>query len=329
MKMRERGGERVIAVDVGGGSVKLALTDAGGEALASDIIDGVSQLGREALLGELTRRAEALLATARAKGETVRGAAIGVPGHLSADRRASLNSNVPVLDGVDLVGHFEERLGCAVELENDANLAAIGEWRFGPWRSAARFMMVTLGTGIGVALLEHGTPVGLVGGTLGDAGHVIVDPSAARSCRLGCRGCLESVASGVALGEIAGEAALRSPDSPLGQLARGGREISGADLARLATAGDEASLAILTDAARWLGTGLATYINVFAPDVICIGGGMSRLQPFLEADLVRTAEATRIKNRPGPAAIYFSPDHHLAAGRGAAALFFQGGNQRV
>ncbi len=320
--MSATGDATVISVDIGGGSVKLAWVAHSGEVLRADTVEDVPAFGSDALLAEIGQRAQALAAPSARR--SLAGLAIGVPGHLSPDRRASLNSNVPMLDGVDLVGTFERRLGCAVRLENDANLAALGEWAFGPWRAATRFMMVTLGTGIGVALLDDGKPVDLVGGTLGDAGHIVVDPGGGRSCRLGCRGCLESVASGVAIAEIAAETGARDPDSPLGKLRRGGQAITGADLARLAAGGDAATLSILARAGTFLGQGLASYINVFAPDVICIGGGASRLRPFLEAPLNEAAERGRIKNRRPPEAIYFSDVYDAAAGRGAVALFLPG-----
>ncbi len=316
--MDAQGNELVIAVDVGGGSVKLALTNAQADELHTAVVDEVPRFDRPGLLDAIGRQAEALRDFGAAQSGRVIGTAIGVPGFLAPDRRGSRNSNVPVLDEIDLAGHFEDRLGFPVLLENDANLAALGEWSFGPSRSAARFMMLTLGTGIGVALLDKGAPVGVVGGTLGDAGHIIVDSAGTRACRLGCRGCLESVASGVALDEMAAELAERHPESPLVR----GSTISGADVAHAAAAGDRGTLALLAEIGRWLGMGMASYINAFAPEVIGIGGGMSRFRPYLEAAMLSAAEEGRIKNRPGPHTIYFSADFERAASRGAATLFF-------
>lgn len=321
--MSGRARELVIAVDIGGGSVKLALADARGEELETGTIEDVPALDRAALLEAIGREAERLRDAGAAAGGLA-GMAIGVPGYVSDDGRGSRNSNVPVLDGADLVGIFAGRFGCPVQIENDANLAALGEWAFGPHGTATRFMMVTLGTGIGVALLVDGRPAGVIGGTLGDAGHVVVDPAGARSCRLGCRGCLESVASGVALIEVAEDLADAAPDSALGALRRGAG-ITGADLARLAAAGDPPTLGLLAQTGRWLGMGLASYINTFAPDVICIGGGMSRFRPCLEVALLEGSAAGRIKNRPGPETIYFSAEYEQAAARGAVTLFLNTG----
>ena len=320
--MTSQSGDLVLAIDIGGGSVKLALTDEVAVSVQTDIVDGVPGFDADSLLGEIGRRAELLLARRRSQTSRLVGTAIGVPGFVSADRRSSQNSNVPVLDDTDLVGYFGDRLHCPVEVENDANLAALGEWSFGPWNAAARFMMVTLGTGIGVALLDRGAPVAVVGGTLGDAGHVIVDAAGSRSCRLGCKGCLESVASGLALAESAEELGDQFPQSALGELRRAGRAITGRDLARLAESGDAQTLALLASLGRWLGLGLATYNNTFAPDVICSGGGVSQLRAHIEPAVLATMEDTRIKNRAGPEAVYFSADSDRAAARGAATLFF-------
>lgn len=313
--------EFVLAIDIGGGSVKLALADASGAEIGSRAIDDVPGFDRDGLLDAIGQQAQALIALGQARGGRVGGIAIGVPGFLSPDRRASMNSNVPALDGYDLVRHFGGRFACSVEVENDANLAALGEWSFGPWHAAQRFMMVTLGTGIGVALLDGGKPIGVVGGTLGDAGHVIVEPSGEHVCRLGCHGCLEAVASGVALLEAAAGLAEQIPDSALGEARRRGI-LNGGEIARLAAAGDAMTLAMLGDIGRWIGLGLASYNNAFAPGVIAIGGGMSRYRPYIEASMLAAVAEGRIKNRPGPEAIYFSSDYDRAAARGAATIFF-------
>lgn len=311
----------VIAVDIGGGSVKLALANAAAEELATANIDRVPEFRRDALLAAIGQRAVELRELGITRGGRLAGVAIGVPGHVAPGRSGSLNSNVPELDGVDLVGHFAPQLGCRIEIENDANLAALGEWAFGPHRSAARFMMLTLGTGIGVALLDNGAPVGVVGGTLGDAGHVAVDPAGSRSCRLGCKGCLESVASGVALIEMAEELAGEMPDSGLAAVRSIG-EITAADLARMAAAGDGAVLSLLGRIGRWLGMAIASFSNIFAPDVIAIGGGMSRFRPYLEREMLAAVADGAIKNRDDTGTIYFSGEYDRSAARGAVALFF-------
>ena len=312
----------VLAVDIGGGSVKLALTNSAADDVRSSLVDNVAAYNGDALLNEIGRHALSMREMVQRQGGHIIGAAIGVPGFVSSDGRASSNSNVPALDGIDLVDYFGARLGCSIKLENDANLAAMGEWAFGPSKSASRFLMVTLGTGIGVALLDRGTPVNIVAGTLGDAGHVIVDGTGARSCRLGCRGCLESVASGVALIEIAQELGDQLPQSGLGDLRRKRTLIGGAEIAGLAAMGDEVVLSMLSHLGYWLGLGLASYVNLFAPDVIHIGGGLSQLRRYLEASTIEAMNRSRIKNRVGPQTVLFSSAFDRAAARGAAAMFF-------
>ena len=106
-----------------------------------------------------------------------------------------------------------------------------------------------------------------------------LDPTGPR-CGCGNRGCLEALASGTAIGRRAREVANEKPRSALGQLAIE-RQVLGEDVTRLAPAGDEASISVIEETGRWLGIGLAGFVNIFNPEVIPIGGGASRAGEFI------------------------------------------------
>jgi glucokinase len=109
-------------------------------------------------------------------------------------------------------------------------------------------------------------------GSGGELGHVTIQATGPR-CACGNHGCLEALASGTAIGRRARELAVEHPDSALGRLATR-RQILGEDVTELAREGDEVALSVLDEAGRWLGVGLAGFVNVFNPEVVAVGGGV-------------------------------------------------------
>jgi glucokinase len=132
---------------------------------------------------------------------------------------------------------------------------------------------VTLGTGVGGGIISHGILLRGARGMGGELGQITIQPAGPR-CGCGNRGCLEALASGTAIGRRAREVAGEQPDSALGRLARE-RTPLGEDVVALARKGDGTALEVLREAGTWLGIGLATFVNVFDPEVIAIGGGVS------------------------------------------------------
>ena len=123
-------------------------------------------------------------------------------------------------------------------------------------------------------MITHGVLLRGAQGSGGELGHVTIHPTGPR-CSCGNRGCLEALASGTAIQRRAREVAVEHPRSALGRLAAE-RRVLGEDVTRLAREGDEAALCVLEEAGRWLGIGLAGFVNIFNPEVVAIGGGVAR-----------------------------------------------------
>jgi glucokinase len=207
---------------------------------------------------------------------------IAYPGHIDRARGLGLNSNVPALDGHPLAAALAGVSGPAAIL-NDADAAAVAEARHHPEGREGRMLMVTLGTGVGVSMIVAGRPLETAGGTLGDSGHVNVDPSARYRCRQGCTGCLESVASAEAL-ERDGTLMASIGESPaLASEADAAGTVSASAVCRAALAGDPAAQRLIGQMADWLGMAVASWRASFHPDLIVFGGGLSVLgQPFID-----------------------------------------------
>lgn len=251
-----------IGIDIGGGSTKLGLVSADGRLLDSRRLVPAPGASYAAILADYRAAIQDLGAMGLPVG-------IAYPGHIDRARGVGLNSNVPALDGQPLAADLD---GAA--LLNDADAAAVAEARAHPEGREGRMLMVTLGTGIGVSLTVLGRPLETAGGTLGDSGHVNVDPSGRSRCRQGCTGCLESVASAEALARDATQAALDKGEA---------KEVSASAACRASLAGEPWALALTDAMSAWLGMGVASWRASFHPDLIVFGGGLSALgQPFID-----------------------------------------------
>ena len=180
---------------------------------------------------------------------------VGVPGLITLDGVMRASPNIPGSVDVAVGAELSRRLGRRVFIDNDGNLSALAEWRFGAGRGSKNMWMVTLGTGIGGGYVLNGAVQRGVNGFAGEVGHIVVNPDGPR-CTCGRKGCWEVYASGRGLKMLAaGE--------------------SGESLINRARAGEADALTVLEAWSRWVAIGLASLTNVSDPDVIVIGGGVS------------------------------------------------------
>ena len=195
----------------------------------------------------------------------------GIPAVLDGERvRAVACVHLPLAD-LPVRDVVSERLDRRVVLDNDANCALLAEARAGAAKGASDALLLTLGTGIGGGVLARGQIYRGAGGA-GELGHVTVDPSGPR-CTCGNTGCVEAFASGTAIADAGVAAAKAEPNSAIGRAFSDGQPITSPVVTELAADGDPAAAQVLEEAGRKLGVALAGFANVFAPEVIVIGGG--------------------------------------------------------
>ncbi len=288
-----------IGVDVGGTKIAAGVVTPEGEILNE--VRYPSAGPRERLLSSIARAIDEVR-----DGFEIGGVCLAVPGFvMTAENRVIFAPNLHAIEGVPLKDELGERTGLSVTVENDANAAAWGEFRFGAGSEADHLVFVTLGTGVGGGIITSGVLLRGAQGAGGELGHVTIQATGPR-CGCGNRGCLEALASGTAIQRRAREVASEQPDSALGRLAVE-RKVLGEDVTELAREGDEAAVSVLEETGRWLGIGLAGFVNIFNPEVIAIGGGAAKageliLEPARQEvhlraqspsrDLVRIQEAT-------------------------------------
>jgi glucokinase len=203
----------------------------------------------------------------------IRGVGFGIPSLVDPVSGTAMSTVHLPLRGVPFRDVMAERLGVPVWVDNDANVALLAEHRAGAARGAADAVMLTLGTGIGGAIIAGGRLVRGANGGAGEFGHTTVDPAGVR-CDCGNIGCLETIVSGRALGREAARAAVEAPDSRLGRAREAGREITGMLATELAHDGDPVARSVVRAMGELLGVGIANAVNVLNPSVVVIGGGV-------------------------------------------------------
>lgn len=265
-----------VGVDVGGTSVRAGLVDAAGSVL--DLRRTATPSGGAALEDAIVGIVRELVTAHGGVGAT----GLAVAGFVSHDRRhVGFSPHLP-WRGVAVAERIEGRLGLPVVLEHDANAAALAEHRFGVASGGGVVLLVVLGTGIGGALLVDGELFRGAHGVAPELGHLRLVPDG-RPCACGKRGCWERYCSGTGLVTTALEllAANGATSGLLAREIRGDpRRLSGHRVALAARKGDPLALAAMAELARWLGEGLALVADVFDPEIVVIGGGVSESAPL-------------------------------------------------
>jgi glucokinase len=183
---------------------------------------------------------------------------LGVPGKVQANSRRVLSGGYVDLSGIDFVAEVEAATGLPVVIENDGTMALLGEAAHGVARGHRNVVMLTIGTGIGGAILEQGQVV-RGHGTAGELGHLCIDPNG-RTCVCGRTGCVETVSSGTAFGTHLTEAGLPASTRVEDLLARN----------------DAVARHVITAWAQPLQTAISTLMAILDPDCVVIGGGAGR-----------------------------------------------------
>jgi glucokinase len=259
-----------IGIDLGGTKAQAGVLDEERNVLWEDR-EASTGHGEEKLLELLVRE----VGEARVARPAVAAVGLGIPATIDRERGVAVAAvNLPITD-LPIRDAVTERTGLPAFVDNDANVAALAEYLYGAARGARNAVMLTIGTGIGGGLILDGEVYRGSTGAGAELGHTVIDIDGPR-CQGNCpnRGCIETLASGTALGREGRVAAEREPDSALGKLAAAGKEIDGKAVTEAALAGDSTSIEVFDLIGSRLGVALANFANIFEPDAIVVGGGV-------------------------------------------------------
>ncbi len=265
------GGLYTIGVHISATSIRTAVINLQGKPIIKRTQILKNTLDSEAVIAEILSEIHTILDESGVKSEII-GIGVGAPGPLDPDQGIVLSPpNLPGLQGVSLQNIIEESVHIPVKIEKDANAMAIGELWYGNGRQHNNVLFVDADIGIGSGLIfdqqiYQGHPYGA-----GEIGHGTIDLDGPR-CNCGNYGCLEAVASGMAIVRRVGEELRRGAVSSLEPVFNKGTELQVMDVIQAALDHDDLAEKVLNESARYIGISLANVINLLTPEMIIIGG---------------------------------------------------------
>jgi glucokinase len=263
-----------IGVDLGGTNLRIAAISGEGELLEKLTFGSQGAPSRDQVIDQMCEAIQLLSGKHKPAGKFL-GAGIGIPGIVDLQTGMLRKSaNLPGWEEYPVRAEIERRLGARVVLENDANVAALGEQWLGAARGIENMAVVTLGTGIGGGIVLGGKIWHGMNGMAGEFGHVTIERDG-HPCGCGSRGCAEQYASASAIVRMAREA-IASGDAPsLAKAASSDAAFSAELIYKLAIQGDEHARRIFCSFGRALGVLLAGMVNVLNLEMFVLGGGVS------------------------------------------------------
>lgn len=286
----------VLGVDLGGTNVRAAVLDREGKIVGSGRAPSLALEGADRTVAQIARSVDDAIAASGVGKDAIGGLGIGVPGHIDPAGKTVLwapnfyEEGLPYRE-VPLADRVAAATGLPVLMGNDANVAALGEFRFGAGRAIRTMVMVTLGTGIGGGIILDGKLwTGATGGA-GEIGHIII----AAGARGGAAafGSLESMGQIAAIVERAARKISQGRKTSLAD--RDWHLLTPKDIADAALAGDAVALETFEETGYYIGIGIASMINLLNPEMVTVGGGVAGAGDLIMDPIRRSAMANGIR----------------------------------
>jgi glucokinase len=272
----------VLAIDLGGTKIAAALIAPDNRVMDRTHSPTLVSEGLQPVIDRIFAMIDRLLSQCTTAAAQLDGIAIAAAGAIDTDKGLITSSpNLPGWSNVPLRDMVRERYGVDSCLVNDANAAALAEHRLGAGRGTNNLIYLTVSTGIGGGIIVNGELYSGISGCAGELGHMTIDANGPE-CDCGNVGCLEVFASGKA---VAGEAKRRikqGGQSRLTDIVSGNLEgITAEKVAMAAQGGDRLAMEVISRAAGYLGVGMVNLVNIFNPEMIVVGGGLSKMGELL------------------------------------------------
>lgn len=277
--------ERQIGVDLGGTTFTVGLVDTEGRIERMHEHETLAEQGPASVMERIAQGIRDLLAEAALSADSLRGIGLGMPGLHDIERGVCIYASNLRWDNVPVKEPFEAWFGVPVTLENDVRCAALGERHFGAGRDIDDMVLVTLGTGVGGALIMGGRLQRGGSGFAGEVGHQTISADG-HLCGCGNTGCLEAYAGVRGIVQRAQAAYGRHKSEWLESVA--GKQLEGLTpglLYEAAMQGDETAQWVFAETGRYLGIGLSNVVSVLNPKRIIVGGGVGRAGELILAPL--------------------------------------------
>ena len=272
----------VLTVDLGGTKIITAVVLPDGKIISRNYCLTMADKGPEAVSDRILSAVDRAIAQAKLKTSELIGIGVAAAGVLDTNRGIVTTSpNLPNWRNVPLRDILADKSGVVTYIINDANAAALGEHRFGAGMGFENIIYLTVSTGIGGGIIIDSKLYSGTDGCAGEVGHMTIKADGPQ-CHCGSFGCLEALASGWAVAKAAITRINNGEKSSIVELVDGRLEsITAETVAVAARRGDRLAADIVSEAAKYLGIGLANLVNIFNPELIVIGGGLSKMGDML------------------------------------------------
>lgn len=268
-----------IGVDLGGTNIAAGLVDENGRIVAKGSVPTNKERPTDEIVSDMAVLAKRLIADGGIDMSDVCAVGIGCPGTVDLKTGEIIYSNNIPMEHYPMSEKFKKFLDLPVKIDNDANCAALGEYT-ASGNGSGIFVLITLGTGVGGGVIIDGKIFHGFNGAASEPGHITL-VSGGKQCTCGKRGCWEAYASATALIEQTEEAMRLNKDSLMHKIAGQEGKISGRTAFEAAKQGDGAAENVVDNYARYLADGLVSIENIFQPEIIAIGGGISKEGDYL------------------------------------------------
>jgi glucokinase len=266
-----------IGIDLGGTNIAAGIVTAEGKIIQKSSVPTPKGVSAAEIVQDMAKLVQALLQDANIGIHQIVSIGLGVPG--------TVNKATGVVEYANNLGFYNDNIvemlqkyfpGKKIFFDNDANAAAWGEFIIGCGKGSKSMIAVTLGTGVGGGIVLDGNLYGGMNYAAGELGHVVINFDG-KVCTCGRRGCFEAYASATALIEQTKEAMEKNPSSALWELCNGELlQVEGKTLFQGVDREDKVAVQVLEQYIQYLSVGLVNIINIFQPEIVCIGGGISK-----------------------------------------------------
>jgi len=265
----------IIGVDLGGTTIKMAFVSDAGDIIDKWEIDTDLTENGANITRDIARSLDEQLHKHGRSKQGIVGIGMGAPGFINFENGSVFEAINIGWKNFPLKSELEKVTNLPVAVDNDANLAALGEMWKGAGEGALDLICITLGTGVGGGVIINGQIAHGIGGMAGEIGHITCVPKGGYRCNCGRRGCLETVASATAIKRIALNRFQDRPESRLYTIYQEKRDLTTKDVFDMAKVEDALALSLVDDVARHLGSVLSNVAILLNPQKIVIGGGVS------------------------------------------------------
>ena len=265
-----------LGIDLGGTNIVAGVVDENFNIVATAKRKTNCPRPAEEIVNDMAEISLEAIAKAGIKVEDIESAGVGSPGSINPTDGVVVYSNNLGFFNLPLSKLLKEKTGIDFYLDNDANAAAYGELIAGAGKGVNNFVMITLGTGVGGGAIIDGKMLTGSNYAGGELGHTVIDING-QMCSCGRQGCFEAYASATALIRQTKQAMVKYPNSIMWDIVKGNIDaVNGLTAFDAMRKGDEAGKAVVDKYVYYLSVGIANMINIFQPEILCIGGGVSK-----------------------------------------------------